>query len=638
MKNIYSKLVLIVFLLSTFFQSFSQPVGYYQEAEGKTGDELKTALNQIISKHVDFSYFFSKEIINYSDADPENENNVILFYTQESRNASLYGSGGNYINREHVWAKSHGNFSDIRPMDSDVHNLRPADASVNEDRGNKDFDNVKPNGTQHNEATECWFTGSAWEPGPATKGQVARILFYMATRYEGTNGEMDLEVVPYINTYPKPEHGNLTTLLEWNNQYPPSEMERRRNERIFQIQQNRNPFIDNPEYANYIWNNKAVSELKIETFRMTPETPASGETISILIELENNSLTPDSVKLFWGSNYDALENKKLMNNNQSIYSANDIILTGQPGELVYFKLEIIAGEIKKEIKASYLIPVSTESLAITPINNVQGSGTQTPFLGQQRTISGRVTANFDDSFYLQNGQNKRNGICIYGSLQTGKVGDSLIVTGSAAEYMGLTELSNINYTYNYKSNKVINPIEISIKDINEDYEGMLVKIINVEFEKQGSTFPDENKSYTFSNNDGSSILFSKSSSRLVGQKVPSGIVDVVGIVSEYQGNYQLLARSINDITKSTATSVSSLYKTDIKIYPNPANKKIKIESDETIKEVRVFDLYGKEILVNYNASGEIGLNEFSPGIYILQVVTSNNDLIRQKFIKTNSKL
>lgn len=167
---------------------------------------------------------------------------------------------------------------------------------------------------------------------------------------------------------------------------------------------------------------------------------------------------------------------------------------------------------------------------------------------------------------------------------------------------------------------------------------MLVKISRVELEKQGTTIPNENKSFTFSNQDGCSIIFLKSNSRLVGEKIPLGTVDIVGIVSEYKGSYQILPRNIEDITKSTATSIESKYTQEIKIYPNPADTKIKIVCPYTITKVRVYDLFGKEISIAYNTNNEIDVRNFSPGIYILQILIPGNKIIQQKFVKTNLKL
>ncbi len=131
MKIRFTFLLVLSFITGTIS---AQPLGYYNGTDGKSGDELKGVLHEIINDHVDFSYYYAKFIINYSDADTANPNNVILFYIQESRSADEYGTEGDKINREHVWAKSHGDFKDIRPMDSDAFNLRPADASVNTDQ------------------------------------------------------------------------------------------------------------------------------------------------------------------------------------------------------------------------------------------------------------------------------------------------------------------------------------------------------------------------------------------------------------------------------------------------------------------------------------------------------------------------
>jgi hypothetical protein len=132
--------------------------------------------------------------------------------------------------------------------------MKPTDASVNSDRGNKDFDE---GGQQHSEATGCYYTSSTWEPRDAVKGDVARIILYMDVRYEGDNGELDLTAVDEINTSPAPEHGRLSTLLEWHEQDPPDAFEINRNNVVYSYQNNRNPFIDHPEFVGYIWGTTA---------------------------------------------------------------------------------------------------------------------------------------------------------------------------------------------------------------------------------------------------------------------------------------------------------------------------------------------------------------------------------------------
>ena len=85
------------------------------------------------------------------------------------------------------------------------------------------------------------------------KGDVARMLMYMDVRYEGENGERDLELADKVNTYPNPTHGKKSVLLQWHKLDPVDAFEMNRNNVIQSIQGNRNPFIDHPEWADLIW-------------------------------------------------------------------------------------------------------------------------------------------------------------------------------------------------------------------------------------------------------------------------------------------------------------------------------------------------------------------------------------------------
>ncbi|MGX5386870.1 endonuclease I family protein [Bacillus thuringiensis] len=225
---------------------------YYNNAIGKTGLELKKELHNIIDNHTKLSYSAVWEALRDTDEDPNNKNNVILLYTGRSQGKLTNGSGVNNWNREHVWAKSHGDFGTTAGPGTDLHHLRATDVSVNSSRGNLDFDN---GGVNHFEATECKYDSDSWEPRDSVKGDIARMLFYMAVRYEGDNGEIDLELNEKVNNNKDPYMGKLSVLLKWNEQDPVDDLERKRNEVIFtKYQHNRNPFIDHPEWVNKIWN------------------------------------------------------------------------------------------------------------------------------------------------------------------------------------------------------------------------------------------------------------------------------------------------------------------------------------------------------------------------------------------------
>ncbi|MCD6337329.1 MAG: endonuclease, partial [Candidatus Marinimicrobia bacterium] len=150
------------------------------------------------------------------------------------------------------------NFGTSAPAGTDMHHLRPTDTDVNSSRGSKDYDN---GGSLVNETTDCFTDGDSFEPRDEVKGDCARMMFYMATRYEGdAGGEPDLELVDYTGTSGS-NLGKLSTLLAWHIADPVDDWERTRNDRVYSYQHNRNPFIDHPEYVSYIWGGEVPNEL-----------------------------------------------------------------------------------------------------------------------------------------------------------------------------------------------------------------------------------------------------------------------------------------------------------------------------------------------------------------------------------------
>ena len=224
---------------------------YYRTAIGLSGQSLKSELNRIITPMTKLSYDAVWNALKATDQDPANSNNVILVYSGRSQSKSTNGGGVDDWNREHVWAKSHGDFGTATGPGTDVHHLRPEDVTVNSTRGNKDFDN---GGSAAAECPDCFTDADSFEPRDAVKGDTARMIFYMAVRYAGTDGWADLEVNESVNNGSAPYIGKLSVLRQWNLQDPPDTFEKRRNQVIYdQFQHNRNPFIDHPEWVTSIW-------------------------------------------------------------------------------------------------------------------------------------------------------------------------------------------------------------------------------------------------------------------------------------------------------------------------------------------------------------------------------------------------
>ena len=249
----YSLIAIFIFFSSTLFAQI--PAGYYNNAQGLTGPGLKSALHNIINNHTTYPYTSSStdvwDILQKADQDAIDTTKVVLIYTGRKEpkwnRVGQSGANANAWNREHVWPQSHGNFGTSPGPGTDCHHIAPSDASVNADRGNLDFDN---GGTPHQEATGCKFDSDSWEPRNEVKGDVARMIFYMATRYETP---LDLEVNNQVNNNFNPFMGKLSTLVQWHYQDTVDAFEKRRNNVIYSYQGNRNPFIDHPEYVTYIF-------------------------------------------------------------------------------------------------------------------------------------------------------------------------------------------------------------------------------------------------------------------------------------------------------------------------------------------------------------------------------------------------
>jgi endonuclease I len=224
---------------------------YYAAAEGLTGPALESALHDIVSEQTSLTYAQVWDALKETDQDPSDPGSVLLLYTGESRSKDRNGGGVDDWNREHVWAKSHGDFGTAPGPGTDVHHLRPTDVSVNADRGNLDFD---LGGSENAEAPGNYADGDSWEPRAEVKGDVARMVFYMSVRYEGDDGFADLEVNDRAGNGSAPLLGRLSVLKAWHAADPPSAFETRRNEVIYtHWQHNRNPFIDHPEWVEAIW-------------------------------------------------------------------------------------------------------------------------------------------------------------------------------------------------------------------------------------------------------------------------------------------------------------------------------------------------------------------------------------------------
>jgi endonuclease I len=235
------------------------PHGYYSSATGKTGQALRQALHDIIDDHRVIKYSSKNpdtaDALAELDADTDNPNSVILIYSRRSEAISNFGTSSGW-NREHLWCNSYG-IDKRGPAYSDLHNLKPADASVNSARSNKIFDtsdtrDAKYQKPGHPEAKLTSEDTDSWEPPTNVRGEIARASFYMDVRYSGDkSNENDLQLTNDLSAISSDTvfFAKLDTLLEWHIADPVDAAERVRNDLVYKIdyQKNRNPFVDHPE-------------------------------------------------------------------------------------------------------------------------------------------------------------------------------------------------------------------------------------------------------------------------------------------------------------------------------------------------------------------------------------------------------
>ncbi|MFN5921929.1 MAG: endonuclease [Bacteroidota bacterium] len=190
-------------------------------------------------------------------------------YTMSTDQCGTYSVEGDCYNREHTMPQSW--FVSANPMTSDVHHLMASDGKVNGERGNFPYGNVTTvaytslyGGKRGTGTTNSGYTGTVFEPIDEYKGDVARAQLYMATRYENLiaswQGNGNADEVLAGNSFPAYDSWYINLLISWNNLDPVSDKEIKRNNAIYSLQGNRNPYIDSPQLVQRIWGGSLPSE------------------------------------------------------------------------------------------------------------------------------------------------------------------------------------------------------------------------------------------------------------------------------------------------------------------------------------------------------------------------------------------
>lgn len=293
------------------------PSWYYNGTDNLEGYRLKTKLASIITNgHRDNGYkglhngYYDTDVDNYYEKD----GTVLDMYSEDPTGNDPYefnfgDTCGNYsregdcYNREHLMPQSV--FNKNHPMRSDIHHVVPSDGKVNGMRGDFPFGEVSnptytsKNGSKVGRCASAGFNGTCFEPIDEFKGDIARMIFYFVTRYQNNlsgfsthngmlNGSRDQGLTDW----------ELKVLLDWHQQDPVSQRELDRNDAAYDYQNNRNPYIDNPNWVLQIWDPSRLNvqeAITVEKLQFYPNP------------------TPNHKIFAKGKDIDKIENLKIFN-------------------------------------------------------------------------------------------------------------------------------------------------------------------------------------------------------------------------------------------------------------------------------------------------------------------------------------
>lgn len=241
----------------------SEDIAYYSGIDWTLrGAELKTALYSLISPHTEIGYDGLKTT--YAKTDVGDDGYLVDMYSDVKWTSKWIG--GNYSGEGDMWNREHivpqSVFGSGIPK-SDIFNVYPTDGYVNGKRSNYPHGEVDESAVTYTSgngsrlgtgSSSSGYTGTVFEPIDQWKGDIARSYFYSVTCYQDKISNWSNNNGTFaFNTYPSLSSWAITLYLKWNEEDPVDDWERTRNERCYGVQNNRNPFIDHPEAASYIW-------------------------------------------------------------------------------------------------------------------------------------------------------------------------------------------------------------------------------------------------------------------------------------------------------------------------------------------------------------------------------------------------
>ncbi|KQK25640.1 endonuclease I [Chryseobacterium aquaticum] len=609
------KKLLFPILFISIFASAQIPTGYYDGTAGLSGYALKSKIHDIISeKNINWhygdltNYYNQTDLDKYYDHGASNTTILLDMYSEiptgpdsyEYTTANIIGSAsaeGQGWNREHMMPQS--TFYSNYPMYSDLFYVVPTDARINQLRSNYPygvagtttfytFTNTSRIGNSVIPGSS--YTGRVYEPINEFKGDVARSLLYFAVRYEGKLGTFNFNnnTNPASDTNPLDgteerafDPAYLTMLLQWHSQDPVSQKEIDRNNAVYAIQKNRNPFIDNPSWVTAIWGQTPDA--------VAPQTPA------------NLTVTQNSAyftTLSWSPS-----------------TSTDVI-----GYKIYQNGTLVASTKGTSISVDHLTPSTAYQFTVKAYDNGYLTSSDSNIVNVTTLATDVYAKDLMVTKYLEGTANNK----------------AIEITNKTGHAVNLSDYRLSIQFYSGTNYYFVDPYELEGTVQNNETFVILNPAANFScYTINQAKFVTAAPQMTFSGSNYIELRYKSSTVDGIGVSGQSN-TSTLANVSLYRKNsvtHPTTAFNIsewdsyaNDYCQNLGTLSASdiiLADKDFKIYPNPVNESICVKGNiSNIKTAEIIDLSGKMIYSEKNPfknKKNISVQHLSTGNYLLKL-------------------
>ncbi|WP_185964838.1 endonuclease [Flavobacterium franklandianum] len=665
--------LLFTALLFSLISYAQVPAGYYSTATG-TGYTLKTNLYNIIKGHIDNGYGGLYTTYQTSDIDYfyENDGTVLDMYSENptsvdpynysiasTQRCGNYSAEGDCYNREHIIPQSV--FGSNAPMVSDAHSITPTDGKVNGMRSNYPHGTVgsvswtSKNGSKLGSSAIAGYSGNIFEPLDEFKGDIARMYFYFATRYENTvagysfpmfNGTTDQVFTTSF----------LNMLLTWHAQDPVNAREITRNNAIYARQNNRNPYIDHPEYVQAVWNPVADTQAPTAaTNLVVTGTTSSSVSLSWTAGTDNVAVTSYDIYMdgvlktsvsgvnatitglsattsytFYVIAKDAAVNSSLASN--SVNGTTTVVVPDTQDPTAPTNLAV-TGSSSSTVSLSWT--ASTDNIGVTSYDVYVNSAFKSSVSGTTAIING-LTPVTTYSFYVVAKDAYANS-----SLQSNSVNGTTTVISTTCASESFENIPAAATSYTTRTWTGDSGLNWTATDARTDEKVNTTRAITIRNGSlSASTAADGIGNLTVTTQlrfSGSSGTFNlRVNGNIVGT-IPysttgvsttttiSGINITGDVVISITDNSLATNRVAFDDLSWTCYSglgLETLSQKDFKIYPNPSNGDFNIIFDDSngAHSVEIISLLGQKVFEKYNIqSSSISITNLAKGTYLIKV-------------------